>query len=120
MDFILERDPAASKLMELILSCKYFVLISSLVVQEMVFQGLGTEIDTFILILRGKNKIDVKKIAPEDVQEAKNILALHRTHYNDALHKVIAKRYGASLFVTRNIKDFITFTDITIKKPDAL
>jgi predicted nucleic acid-binding protein len=120
MDFLLGRDSSAYDLLQKSISCKYVIIISDVVCAELNYQNLTKEKDMFIRLLESVRKIKVIKTSENDKLEAKNIIKTHRTHYNDALHKVIAVRSSVDYFVTRNVRDFICFKDIIIKLPDEL
>jgi len=55
-----------------------------------------------MLFLLIKKKIVKIKSQDEDFLKAKSL----NTHYEDALHIVLAEKSGAELIVTRNLKDF--------------
>jgi predicted nucleic acid-binding protein len=120
MDFLLGRNSSAFDLLKKVVSCKYFVLISDVVCEELNYQGLSAESSMFVNILKTAKKVNIVKASIEDKKEAKKILLNYSTHYNDALHKVISTRCEAKYFVTSNIRDFICFEDLQIKKPDEL
>ena len=71
-------------------------------------------------MLQSLRKISIIHPSKEDKFESKKILEIYDTHYNDALHKVMSLRAGAEYFVTKNVRDFVCFNDINIKKPDEL
>lgn len=120
MDFLLGRNSSAFALLQKAISCKYLILISNVVFEELKFQGLANEGEMFIRVLQSVKKINIVLASQEDKLEAKRLLKLYSTHYNDALHKVIAVRYHVNYFVTSNVRDFICFKDIIVKKPDEL
>lgn len=120
MDFILNRDNSAFKLIAQAISCKFYILISDLVIKEINYQDLKNEINSFYKILKACNKICIDKTLDSDKILANEIIKTYNTHYSDALHKVIAKRNNARYLVTKNIKDFICFNDIIIVKPDEI
>jgi len=118
MDFLLGRDSSAFDLLNKALECKYFIIISDLVLKELKYQNLENESANFIKLLSGVNKIKIFRVSKEDKINAK--LLLKQTHYADAVHKILAKRLEVDYLVTKNIKDFVHFKDIDVKKPDEL
>jgi predicted nucleic acid-binding protein len=120
MDFLLERDQNAYALLQKAISCKYSIIISDVVYEELKYQRLIKESEMFIRVLQSVKKISIVHASKEDKIEAKKLLLKYSTHYNDALHKVIAVRVHVDYFVTKNVRDFICFEDLIIKKPDEL
>ena len=60
-------------------------------------------------------------ITLEDKQKAKEISKNRNTHFDDALHVILAKKAGAKILVTRNIEHFADFQDIIeIKYPESI
>jgi len=102
------------------LKCKYFIVISNIVLEELKFQKLESETINFVNLFISNKKILIEKTSEKDKKQAHTLLKTNNTHFNDALHKVIAKRLETTFFVTKNIKDFKCFQDINIKKPDEL
>jgi predicted nucleic acid-binding protein len=120
MDFILGRDKNAFILFQKVIKCNYKISISNIVLEELKFQGLEMESNIFVKLFEKKSKIKILKVNNNDINKAKEIVKSKKTHFNDALHKVISKRNEDSYFVTKNTKDFICFNDINLKKPDEL
>jgi len=118
MDFLLGRDKSAFELFMKAISCKYFVFISDLVLKELDFQKLDAS--TFIKFLDSKKKIKIVNVCREDKRLASQLVQQYETHYNDALHKVVAKKLNVEFIVTKNVKDFICFEDVKVRKPDEL
>lgn len=120
MDFILGRDKNAFILFKKVIECNYKITISNIVLEELKFQGLENESNNFVKLFEKKSKIKILKINKDDINKAKEIIKSKNTHFNDALHKIVSKRNEDSYFVTKNIKDFICFNDINLKKLDDL
>ena len=120
MDFLLGRDIDAFNLFMVSLKCKHFIVISDLVLSELRFQKLENESTRFLNLCESHRKISVEKTSEADKEAALKLLSLHETHFNDALHKVLAVNAGADCIVTKNIKDFKCFADISILRPDEL
>ena len=117
MDFILGRDGNSFKFLKKVIQCDYKITISEVVLEELKFQNLENESFNFISLFKKSKKIKILKVNNEDIKKAKEI---KETHFNDALHKVLSKRNGDVYFVTKNIKDFVCFKDINVKRPDEL
>jgi predicted nucleic acid-binding protein len=120
MDFILGRDKSAFILFKKVIECDYKITISNIVLEELKFQGLENESNNFVKLFEKKMKIKILKVDKDDINKAKEIIITKKTHFNDALHKIISKKNNDSYFVTKNIKDFICFNDINLRKPDEL
>jgi predicted nucleic acid-binding protein len=57
----------------------------------------------------------------DDNQKAREISKNKNTHFDDALHVVLAQKAGVKILVTRNIEHFADFQDIIdIKYPEAI
>lgn len=120
MDFLLGRDESAFNLFMKSLKCKHFIVISDLVLSELRFQKLENESSRFLNLCESHRKISVEKTSEADKEIARKLLLLYETHFNDALHKVLAVNAGADCIVTKNIRDFKCFDDIDVRMPDEL
>ncbi|MCF7872290.1 type II toxin-antitoxin system VapC family toxin [Candidatus Woesearchaeota archaeon] len=120
IDFLLGRDSSAYELIMRAVDCMYFAIISDLVLEELKFQKYLREAQIFISLLKNANKIRICKYSQKEVEDAKKLAENYETHRNDALHKLLAKRENVDYLVTKNVKDFVCFTDIIIKKPREL
>ncbi len=118
MDHILDRDFTSTALLRSALECHHDLLISAHTMQELEHQGLRDGSQWLVEIFRGFGKLHYCAETPPDLAHAQDIVRTHQTHFADALHKTIAKRHGADILVTKNIKDFRCFTDIPIMRPD--
>ncbi len=117
MDFFLNRDSSAYAFFTKALRCAYKIIISDVVLQELHFQGLDAEAKSFALLCENVEKLEVLHATPAEKEEARQLL--HITHYQDALHKVLAKRRNVAVLVTKNTRDF-RFSDITVKRPEEM
>ncbi len=117
MDFLLDRYPASTKLIEDAIACHHRIAISDLTVIELSKHGLASEAANFIRWLKVNDKVQLHTISMRDRAEATLCTG---THYQDALHKVSAMQCRADALVTRNIRDFTCFTDIAIRRPDDI
>lgn len=120
MDFLLGRDRSAFKLILRAISCEFCILISDLVIKELHYQNLDTEMLNLFSMLKKSNKLVIDNTLDSDHINANELVKNYLTHYSDALHKSIAKRNNVRYLVTKNIKDFICFNDINIVRPDAI
>jgi predicted nucleic acid-binding protein len=120
MDFLLGRDRSAFQLILRTISCEFHIIISDLVVRELHYQGLDTEMRNLFSLLWNSHKLFIDEIHDSDCITANELIKSYSTHYSDALHKTIAKRNNVRYIVTKNIKDFECFKDINIVKPDEL
>ena len=108
-------NPAADLFLQAI-SCKYELLISSWMLEEL--SGLQKLEQSTMFFAMVKAKIIRVTYTPEEKEHAK-----HRSHehFDDALHIIIAEREGADCIVTRNTSHFsIINTRIRIRRPEEL
>ena len=107
MDFLEGRNKKAFEIIQASLDCKFYLIISDLVLKELDYQNMKYEM--FLkLISRKLIQVITEK---EDTRKAKKYLGY--THPNDALHAVLAEKAKADKLLTQNIKDF-TFLKIAI------
>lgn len=116
MDFILERHSSASAFFEKVWKCKYRIITSPLVCEELRHQNISAEV--FVRICAAYDKLRIVEMTEEDKKTARQLLETYLTHYSDALHKTLAEKAGARHIITRNVKDFVCFQDISIRTPD--
>ncbi len=88
------------------INCEYKIIISSLVILELKFNGYNQKIQELIHGLKMFNKLVYIQEAEEDDKKARQIRREMQTPLNDMKHAVIAHRMKAKFLVTRNIKDF--------------
>ena len=120
MDFFLERDHSAYEVLIRSLRCEFSIVISHVVLEELLFQGLAPETRTFVSMFSGAEKLEIIPTTEEDRKRAKEELGTKKTHYNDALHKVIAMNANVDVLVTKNVKHFKDFKDIVVRRPDEI
>lgn len=98
------------------ISCKYTMIISTHMLEEL--HGLGKLDQTKMFFELAKKKIIKAGYTPVEKERAKR---LSNEHEDDALHVVIAEREKADCIVTRNTGHFTVIdTDILVKKPEEL
>lgn len=115
MDFFLDRRASANTLFMNTFKCIYTIVISNVVLKELKFQKV--DVDNLFKMLESADKLEILKTTTAEL-----VLAdlMSETHHNDALHYLLAKRAGVECLVTSNIKDFGSFTDINVMRPDDL
>ncbi len=99
------------------LECEFEIVVSNLVIEE-VKTALKTKVtlDMLIADLTSKNKIVYVEETSSEIAQAKR-----RRNWRDALHAIIANRTKCKCIVTRNISDFLEFSDILeAKLPEHL
>jgi len=113
MDFLLNRHEI--NFFEEAVKCKYVVLISQLVLDELAYQKVdATNLCSWLSYAQ---KIEVVSLGTSHRKLAQTFLS--QTHTNDALHAAVAILCGADFLVTRNIKDFAQLP-ITVIHPDNI
>lgn len=103
------------------LECEFIIIISSLVLDELVFNTYEENITQLIKDLKEKGKLINTDCSEDDKKKAHDISVKRKTNYNDTIHSVIAKRMNAEYLVTRNVKDFFYLQDmVKIVYPENL
>ena len=120
IDFLWNRDSSAYSLFCRALRCEFSLIISPVVLEELRFQGLAPETTTFIKLFSTADKLEIVPSTFEDRLLARKEMSGKKTHYNDALHKVLSAKSKADIFVTNNIKHFKCFSDLVVRRPDEL
>jgi len=124
LDYLLERKNLsgedislpAQKLFYRAMSCEFFIVVSDHTANEL-NKNLNIEKARMMIEFLKKKIVMVYK-TEEDIIEAKKLSA---TNFNDALHAVLAKKYGADYLITRNLKDFEEFSShIQSKAPENI
>jgi len=99
--------------------CEYRIIISSVVLDELEYNGYAEDIKELTKNLKALNKITYTEESEEDIKRVR-MFGL-KSSINDAKHAVIAIRSKAKYLVTRNIKDFEMFQNlIKIRYPEEL
>jgi len=99
-----------------------YVLVTSSWLFEEFRKVVGDELISFIEELKLENKIHIQE-SREDRKEAR---MLGPGNFPDARHVVLAKKAGALIITTRNLKDFAEFEDylkkhsIELSLPESL
>ncbi len=121
LDYLLNRKDRlrplgnfAFELIRQVISCKYEILISEFLLEEIENHADKDKIDKlFTSIQKKSKKVETKT---NDIKKAKEISYENRW---DALHYILAKRGGAELIVTRNVEHF-DFSDLQVVFPENL
>jgi len=102
LDYFLERRNAKKsfRIFRKALRCDFFIIISDHALNELIRYIEPKNVRFFFATLN--HKLIKVYASEEDKLEAKNI----STHYEDALHIVLAKKSEADIIITNNIKDF--------------
>ena len=101
MDFLLNRDSTAYKVLMDGYRCKPTFVTSKLVLDELDYQKV--QADSFIALSIKTNKLSIKSLERRHVTFAKK---QQNTHFNDAIHAAIAIDHTNGNVLTKNIKDF--------------
>ena len=121
LDFLLNREnlfgtnigDKAYVLLKRIISCEFDLVVSSWNLVELKRKIDFGELKPLFAIL--KKKIVKVYHTKEDIEKAKRM----SEHFQDALHVVLAKKAGAKILVTRNLKDFLQYSSlIEVKLPE--
>jgi len=108
LDFLLERKNLEERdlseysynVFERTISCEFTIVVSDKILSELRKHLDPGKASALFKLIKGKI---IKIIATdEDIEKAKNI----NTHFEDAIHVVLALKAEADLIVTRNKKDF--------------
>ena len=111
----------AYNLIKKAIECEYKIIISSLVIDELEFNGFGEKIKELINDLKEVEKLVYAEETEEDDKKARSIKKDKQTSLNDTKHAVIASRKKAKYLVTRNIKDFEKLQNLVkLKFPENL
>jgi len=111
-DYLRPLGEFAFQLLKKAFDCKFNIVLSSLVVDELEHNSYSQNIVELKNVLKeGGNGIFIVETA-DDEQEARQIMKVHKTSFNDTKHAVLARRAGAAYLVTRNMDDFACLQDI--------
>lgn len=104
----------AFELLKKAVQCQYSILLSDVVIDELKNNITKEDIAQLLDMIKPKLVL-IKKEASDDI----NARLVSNQNYWDVLHYVLAKRGGAEIIVTRNIRHF-PFSDFQIKFPENL
>ena len=111
----------AYELLRKTFSCEFFIVISTLVLKELTYNGYEEQIKILIEELKKKEKIQCIELTREDKEYGLSLIKNRKTPHNDTFHVVLAQKAKAEYVVTRNLKDFIEMFDlIEIALPENL
>lgn len=101
--------------------CEYKIILSSLVIDELEFNGYGEKIKDLIKSLKDLDKIIFIKESEDDDRKARKLKKERNTSLNDTKHAILAQKSKALFLVTRNMNDFTELQDlIQLKYPENL
>ena len=107
---------SSSKLLFDVISCKYHIIVSDWLLEEL--SGLRKLEQASMLFKILKPKTKRISYSEEDMNQARQ---QNPANFRDELHAILAIKSGADYIVTRNINDFKHLKDrIMIVKPDDL
>ena len=86
--------------MERTLSCEFFIIVSTWTLTEL-YKNIEHN-NAEILLKMLKHKTTFIKHSEADIKRAKTL----SSHYQDALHAILAKKAQADYLITRDIKGF--------------
>jgi predicted nucleic acid-binding protein len=114
LDFFLERIKSkyAEKIFIQTISCKHQIIISDHLLMELT-KNLDYKKATILFEILKPKLINVM-LDKKDKIEAKKLM----THYEDALHIILARKAGADIIITNNISDFESL--FKTKRPENL
>lgn len=115
MDFLLNRDSSAYKVLMDGYQCKHTFIISKLVLDELAYQQV--QADSFIALSIQTNKLSIKNVEGRHTKFAQK---QQYTHFNDAIHAGLAIEHTNGNVLTKNIKDFKEIPGIQAIHPDNI
>ena len=111
----------ALRLIQRTLGCEFKIIISGLVVNEVERHVNVERLKEVIRSLKETEKLIRVGITSEDEIRAKELTKTRDTHFDDALHAVLAQRAKAKFLITRNINDFADLQDLVdIRLPESI
>ena len=111
----------ALRLLQRTLECEFKIIISGLVVDEVERHLNKERLDEVITNLKEAEKLIRIEITSEDEIRAKELTKIKDTHFDDALHAVLAQKAKAKFLITRNINDFVDLQDLVdIRLPESI
>jgi predicted nucleic acid-binding protein len=100
-DYLRPISEFSFMLFKKVFSCKYDILISEILLQELKRKCDNKELKHYLQELKRLDKIKLIKTSHIEREIAKK-----SRHYYDRLHEILAHKGKAKYLVTRNIKDF--------------
>lgn len=98
----------AFKVFQRTLECEFIVVLSDWVLEELENKSYSKiQLETLLSELKKAGKLISTKRTEEDIRKAKRF-----TNQEDALHSIIAARNNCIYLVTRNLEDFLEFSDL--------
>lgn len=112
LDFLVDGRPKdftedAFQLFYRALQCEFEIIISRKIKTELRPNIQGKESSFLFNLL--EPKLRLVDVSAEDIEEAK---ALDSIDTADALHAILARKFGAELIITQNMKHFLKFSGV--------
>lgn len=116
LDFLLTGRPAsfaedAFQIFHRTIRCEFTIVLSKKIKTELYPNIQGKE--SALLFSMLKPKLYIVQATKEDEEEAKNLDSVDTA---DALHALLAKKYGATYLITQNMKHFRKFGHLILSK----
>lgn len=116
LDFLLAGRPKsfaedAFQVFQRTLHCEFSIILSKKIKTELYPNIQGKE--SALLFSMLKPKLHIVPVTKADEEEAKNIDAIDTA---DALHALLAKKYGANYLITQNMQHFKKFHHLILSK----
>lgn len=99
--------------------CKFKVVLSSAVMDELLFNYDRETVDKMLKDLRGSEKYFYTEAGGDDRAYARRLVEERETGFNDTLHAVLANRHKARYLVTHNTRHFEKLSDLIEAKHPA-
>src|SRR3989338_5248533 len=112
-----KRSVEAFKFFTEVISCRYNLVISNWLLTELKkFVEADQTNSPLLQHLRNMKKIVCVSASEADFENAKRINPIN---WQDSLHALLAQRASADVFITRNLKDFVQYSELfEIKLPE--
>lgn len=101
-------DSVVAKLLSRCMDCEFELVFSDWAAYELKKCVEPEKVKFLFAFLQSKNKIITVLKSEEDVAKAKE----RSEHFQDILHAILAKKAGADVLLTRNIRDFACCRDL--------
>ena len=106
----------AYKIFRRTLDCEFEIIISDWLLYELNLYIKENDLREFLEDFKNKNKIIKVYKNIDDIKNAKRM----SKHFQDELHKILARKARAKYLITRNIKDYTITDELEIKLPENI
>lgn len=122
LDAVLDRESIAGRdlgtpamsLFSRAAMCQFDIVVSEWMLQELYRQIEPEPAKALFTTLGENDKIVRQEWNDDDLSAAKAVAS----HWEDALHGILAKKAEADCIVTRNVDDFQLFSGLDVKLPE--